>query len=106
MLKPKAAAFRGPAVRGSQAVCDFAGWFWHNQVFSKYVGWADANHRRWAFALSNVGAYDEEFRDDLLNSIRLIGTRRRQRISGGLTSDGGIGLVLLIAIILLVLGRI
>jgi hypothetical protein len=29
------------------------------------VDWADANHRRWAFSLSNAGAYYVEFRKDL-----------------------------------------
>ncbi len=31
------------------------------------VDWADSKNRRWAFSLSNAGAYYTEFRDDLAN---------------------------------------
>jgi hypothetical protein len=32
---------------------------------AEVVEWANANGRRWAFSLSNAGAYYTEFRDDL-----------------------------------------
>ena len=53
------------------------------------VDWADANHRRWAFSLSNAGAYYVEFKKDLVNfptKRHWRGKSRIEDIESGLTA--------------------